>query len=330
MNKVRALIVFIVFIIALIPTLISLETNSQEISQNSSMLMSEELSIDVSKHSTSNDCFTIIGSNIYNITGYLALHPGGPIIVEACGKNGTELFTTKGGKGKDHSEFAKSLLNKYLVASLGEPLRNTSSSSVSGVNNTVEKNNIPLVLNNSKTENLSGITLDELSKHNKQSDCWLLINGKVYDVTAYILVHPGGVSAIRNNCGKESTIAFNTRGGSGSHSNNARNLLSSYYIGNIRESSVGNNSQNSSSGLIFTITSSGFISPLSLEINKGDTITFIYSNPGNEIILRFSPQPPNDIKLDHEYTQKTYTFNSEGTYTFRNKNGGQTATIIVD
>jgi hypothetical protein len=32
----------------------------------------------------------------------------------------------------------------------------------------------------------------------KQSDCWIVIKGKVYDVTSYVEEHPGGESILKN------------------------------------------------------------------------------------------------------------------------------------
>jgi hypothetical protein len=54
----------------------------------------------------------------------------------------------------------------------------------------------------------------------------------VYDVTRYIVSHPGGAPAITNTCGTDASSAFQTKGGRGSnHSTNAYNLLSGYRIG---------------------------------------------------------------------------------------------------
>lgn len=34
-------------------------------------------------------------------------------------------------------------------------------------------------------------SLDEVAKHNKSDDCWVIIHGKVYDVTKFLSEHPG-------------------------------------------------------------------------------------------------------------------------------------------
>ncbi|PIW36929.1 MAG: hypothetical protein COW24_03150 [Candidatus Kerfeldbacteria bacterium CG15_BIG_FIL_POST_REV_8_21_14_020_45_12] len=72
----------------------------------------------------------------------------------------------------------------------------------------------------------AGISKTEISKHSTASDCYLLINGNVYDVSAYIGVHPGGSSSITSRCGGEVTSIFTAI-----HSNFAWNLLGKYYIG---------------------------------------------------------------------------------------------------
>ena len=33
---------------------------------------------------------------------------------------------------------------------------------------------------------------NEISKHNKESSCWIIIDNKVYDVTQFLDKHPGG------------------------------------------------------------------------------------------------------------------------------------------
>ena len=87
---------------------------------------------------------------------------------------------------------------------------------------------------------LSTFPLTEIFKHNSEDDCWLLIDGKVYDVTEFISEHPGG-KAILEGCGKEASTLYNQREredgttiGSGTpHSDRAREMLKDYYIGDL-------------------------------------------------------------------------------------------------
>lgn len=44
-------------------------------------------------------------------------------------------------------------------------------------------------------------TWDEISKHNKENDCWVVINGAVCDVTQWIPDHPGGKMVILSYAG---------------------------------------------------------------------------------------------------------------------------------
>jgi hypothetical protein len=73
----------------------------------------------------------------------------------------------------------------------------------------------------------------ELVKHNSSADCWLLINGKVYNVTNYLYYHPGGVGMITTYCGADATTAFETKGGRSAHSGYAYSLLGNYLLGSL-------------------------------------------------------------------------------------------------
>jgi succinate dehydrogenase/fumarate reductase flavoprotein subunit len=43
---------------------------------------------------------------------------------------------------------------------------------------------------------LKEYTMDEVAKHNKDDDCWVVIDGQVLDTTAFLDDHPGGRKAI--------------------------------------------------------------------------------------------------------------------------------------
>jgi len=59
-----------------------------------------------------------------------------------------------------------------------------------------------------KKEILQNITVNELKKHNKLTDAWIVIDNKVYDVTNYIDKHPGGKNSILRHAGTDATKAF--------------------------------------------------------------------------------------------------------------------------
>ncbi|KAK2789694.1 hypothetical protein FQN53_001450 [Emmonsiellopsis sp. PD_33] len=44
-------------------------------------------------------------------------------------------------------------------------------------------------------------TREEIEKHNTEKDCWIVINGKVYDATSVLSWHPGGVPTIMAHAG---------------------------------------------------------------------------------------------------------------------------------
>lgn len=56
-------------------------------------------------------------------------------------------------------------------------------------------------------------TREEIEKHNKDSDCWIAVNDKVYDATSVLEWHPGGKAAIMGHAGKvheETSSDFNS------------------------------------------------------------------------------------------------------------------------
>ena len=86
----------------------------------------------------------------------------------------------------------------------------------------------------SGTTTTTTISAAQVAVHNSSSNCWVIVGTGVYNVTSYIPIHPGGPGQIIPYCGKDATVAFDTKGGRGSHSQNAQNLLSNYYVGNFK------------------------------------------------------------------------------------------------
>lgn len=74
----------------------------------------------------------------------------------------------------------------------------------------------------------------EVAKHNTPDDAWMIISGKVYNVTKWITKHPGG-NVILQGIGKDATSLFNNKGGGSGHSTTAHKILSKYYIGDLEK-----------------------------------------------------------------------------------------------
>ncbi|MEF3279570.1 MAG: YHS domain-containing protein [Elusimicrobiota bacterium] len=92
----------------------------------------------------------------------------------------------------------------------------------------------------SKNSQVKSFNIEEIAKHNKKGDCWLVIDSKVYDVSDFTYKHNENILL---GCGKDATRLFKTRTtddnkkiGSGMpHSENARKLLDKFYIGNLNK-----------------------------------------------------------------------------------------------
>lgn len=51
-------------------------------------------------------------------------------------------------------------------------------------------------------------TAEDVAEHASPHDCWLALEGKVYDMTAFAEEHPGGASLVLDHCGTDATAAF--------------------------------------------------------------------------------------------------------------------------
>ncbi|KIV85670.1 hypothetical protein PV11_01337 [Exophiala sideris] len=53
------------------------------------------------------------------------------------------------------------------------------------------------------------ISVSEISQHNKDTDCWIVVDGKVWDITKFAPEHPGGPGIIYKYAGRDATKAYN-------------------------------------------------------------------------------------------------------------------------
>jgi len=73
-------------------------------------------------------------------------------------------------------------------------------------------------------------TLAQVATHTDASSCWSAINGGVYDLTSWVVQHPGGSEAILRICGTDGSTAFNNQHGS---SRRVTAMLQQFKIGDL-------------------------------------------------------------------------------------------------
>ncbi len=223
--------VILLVVIGLMFALPVAPTPPQTIVQNDSATVSLA---SVAAHASATDCWTIIDGTVYDITPYIDRHPGGRReILKACGVDASVLFATQDGEGS-HSSSARNLLAGFAIGPVGTEIANEAPAAptpepiapVPTPSTTPKPTPKP-----TPAPQPTGPTLADVAKHNVSSDCWIIVNGGIYDVTSFIPKHPGGKKAITRVCGTDATIAFETQGGRGSHSSRAQALLETYRIG---------------------------------------------------------------------------------------------------
>lgn len=52
------------------------------------------------------------------------------------------------------------------------------------------------------------ISLDQVSWHDHRADCWVVLYDRVYDITQFLLEHPGGEEILLEYAGRDATLAF--------------------------------------------------------------------------------------------------------------------------
>ncbi|KAL5724837.1 Cytochrome b5 isoform A [Ranunculus cassubicifolius] len=72
-------------------------------------------------------------------------------------------------------------------------------------------------------------SMKEAAEHNKKDDCWIVVDGKVYDVSDYLDEHPGGDDVLLTATGRDATEDFEDAG----HSKDAIKLMEEFCIGEL-------------------------------------------------------------------------------------------------
>ena len=164
------------------------------------------------QHNKKGDYWICIEGHVYDVTPYLAEHPGGDdVLINNSGKDATIQFLDQ-----NHSEYAVSIRNSYIVGK-------------------IENQPNPFVQEiTKKPKEIKEYTYEEVAKHNTPEDCWIVIHKKIYDPIAFLNDHPGGPTVITNRAGKDATQAFDEVG----HTELAQKQMKDLLVGTIKEGSV--------------------------------------------------------------------------------------------
>ena len=85
---------------------------------------------------------------------------------------------------------------------------------------------------NQKKESMVGLQmmgLEAVGKHNTAEDCWMAIDGNVYDLSAFLSQHPGGDQVLLEVAGKDASKEFLAAG----HSMKARKMMTKFMVGHV-------------------------------------------------------------------------------------------------
>jgi len=70
------------------------------------------------------------------------------------------------------------------------------------------------------------IPMSEIAKHSTADDCWVVIDGRVYDITTYLKEHPGGACPVLIKAGEDASIEYHNV-----HARDAHEIKEYYCIG---------------------------------------------------------------------------------------------------
>ena len=137
---------------------------------------------EVAKHNKKEDAWIIVNGEAIDVTKWISIHPGGEQAIMAyVGKDATEEWNMihKLGTVEKNAQHLK-MMGKIGAGGGGGGAASAPAGS-------------------------GGLSMDEVAKHNKKDDAWIVVNGEAIDVTKWIPIHPGGEQAIVAYLGKDAT-----------------------------------------------------------------------------------------------------------------------------
>ncbi|EPY84162.1 hypothetical protein CB1_000490012 [Camelus ferus] len=150
--------------------------------------------------------------------------------------------------------------------------------------------------------------LEEVAERNSSKEIWLVIHGRVYDVTRFLNEHPGGEEVLLEQAGADATESFEDVG----HSSDAREMLKQYYIGDVHPDDLKPESGSKVFCIVTTrrradppeetVLKSGKHVHLGVQTRDlfGGRSGALFLNPANCILPPWSPDCRPDVRLSPE------------------------------
>ena len=115
------------------------------------------------------------------MTSYISSHPGGSALTQKCGQDATAEFESKPSgtsAGEPHSDVAWEVMGDYDIG--------------------------PVTYDSTPKYGLS-----EIAKHNSASDCWVVLDSAIINITGFTSSHGGAnYSVLNNGCGGDITASL--------------------------------------------------------------------------------------------------------------------------
>jgi cytochrome b involved in lipid metabolism len=144
---------------------------------------------DVAKHNTAADCWSIVNGTVYDLTSWITKHPGGAEAITAmCGIDGTAMYNGKHGSSTSALGALDSMKVGDFAGSTGDAATAASP----------------------KTATFDA---KRVRRHNTATNCWTVIDGNVYNLTAWTKKHADREATIAALCGRNATKYYAKTGG---------------------------------------------------------------------------------------------------------------------
>eukprot|EP01064_Diplonema_japonicum_P018043 TRINITY_DN2669_c3_g1_i1.p1 TRINITY_DN2669_c3_g1~~TRINITY_DN2669_c3_g1_i1.p1 ORF type:complete len:465 (+),score=73.59 TRINITY_DN2669_c3_g1_i1:64-1458(+) len=189
---------------------------------------------EIRMHNRPDDMWMVINGKVYDITLFAKYHPGGVNVLLPCaGKDATIMFN------KYHAYInVEAMMGPFCFGRYDPTIKFDLPPSYFGLKtekSTFAKSSGGFGGSTASTpkpwKKGEPLTVDIISSRCTKDALWVIIYGKVYDVTDFQKKHPGGPDFLLQNGGKDCSAEFDKY-----HSQAARAQLVDYYIGDVKKS----------------------------------------------------------------------------------------------